>query len=359
MGVDSVVIIVNWNGWEDTVRCINACGCMCDFDGAVLVVDNGSTDGSLQKLEAWASGELDIAPSFLGLSVDESAHIVNKPLQLKGVFNEESLSQNIRAVGLARRSWYLIEAKSNKGFGAGNNIGLRAAAADPSVDFFWLLNNDTEPAQEAYSSLLAYMAAHPNVGLCGSTLLYMNISNLIQAVGGEYNSWLGTSKHVLSHRLYSKEICADVDVSMLDYIVGASMFVRRSVLERVGFLAEEYFLYSEEIDWATRLKREMPELTLGYAPNSLVYHKEGASTGANEQTEKTYSYFADYFFITSRIKFARKFYPGRRWCVQLSMLWVAFNRMRRGQWKSVLVALCTFIGWIPAALDPRYFHRKH
>lgn len=310
------VILLNWNNADDTITCLKALSLLEGVLPHVIVCDNASTDDSWIKLQDYLA------------------------------------DQN-------RLTVQLIQTGANLGFSGGNNVGLRKALTDRDMKFAWVLNNDTKPTPEALSALLAYMFAHPSVGICGSTLLYMNSPSLIQAVGGQYNSWLASSRHVLGHQVYTPEVCAKVDPTTFDYVVGASMFVRRSVLEHVGLLDEGYFLYSEEIDWATRLKREMPELTLGYAPNSLVYHKEGASTGANDQTEKTYSYFADYFFITSRIKFARKFYPGRRWCVQLSMLWVAFNRMRRGQWQSVLVALCAFIGWMPAALDPRYFHGKH
>lgn len=304
------VVLVNWCGAEDTIACLRSLAKLDDVLPKVIVCDNASVDGSWDRLQAYVSSQIRL---------------------------------DIR----------LVQTGANLGFAGGNNVGLQMALSDPEMQFVWLLNNDTEVAPEALSSLMRYMNEHVNVGICGSTLLYMHSPGLIQAVGGQYNFWLGTSRHVLGHQKYSVALCQSVDPATLDYVVGASMFVRRSVLEQVGLLSEDYFLYCEEIDWATRMKRQMTEMKLGYAPLSLIYHKEGASTGSNDRTGKAYSYFADYFFITSRIRFARKFFPIKRWAVQLSMVPVALNRFRRKQWRSLLVAVCALFGVIPEALDPR------
>lgn len=304
------VIVLNWNGAVDTVACLESIQLLNGNLPKIIVCDNASTDDSWSRLQAYvtAQSNLDIQ---------------------------------------------LVQTGSNLGFSGGNNVGLKIALSDPEMQYAWLLNNDTEVAPRALVSLTQYMDEHPSVGICGSTLLYMHDQTLIQAVGGQYNFWLGTSSHVLGHQKYSEALCRSIDPATLDYVVGASMFVRRSVFETIGLLSEDYFLYSEEIDWAIRLKRQMPSFVLGYAADSIVYHKEGASTGANDQQGKTYSYFADYYFITSRLKFSRKFFPIRRWFVQASMFAVAINRIRRKQWRSFAVALCALIGFMPKALDPR------
>lgn len=307
------VILLNWNGWEDTIACLKSLSMLEGAAPGIVVCDNASIDDSWMRLQGYV---------------------------------DEHPEQRIR----------LIQTGANLGFAGGNNVGLKIALSDPETEFAWLLNNDTEVASEALSALVTYMANHADVGICGSTLLYMEEPSLVQAVGGRYNAWLGTSKHVLGHQKYSRLVCESIDPGTFDYVVGASMFIRRSVLEQVGLLSEDYFLYCEEMDIATRMKRQMPEMKLGYAPASLVYHKEGASTGANDRKGKTYSYFSDYFFITSRIRFAKNFFPLKRWLVQLSMLPVAINRLRRRQWRSMAVALCALIGWVPECLDPRLGH---
>jgi GT2 family glycosyltransferase len=304
------VVLLNWNGASDTIACLQS---LANLEGAlpkVIVCDNASRDDSWQRIEAY--------------------------IQKQSILDIQ-----------------LVQTGANLGFAGGNNVGLRLALADPAMTFTWLLNNDTEVAPGALDALVRYMHDHPKVAICGSTLLYMDSPNIIQAVGGQYNSWLGTSRHVLHHQHFSQLTCAAVNPVDFDYVVGASMFARRSALETVGLLSEDYFLYFEEIDWAIRLKHLMPGTTLGYAPDSLVYHKEGASTGAANQAKKTYTFFSDYFFITSRLKFSRKFFTLRRLTVQASMLLVAIKRAMHGQFKSALVALCCLCNIDTGFLDPR------
>lgn len=304
------VVILNWNGATDTIACLRSLGNLEGNLPKILVCDNASTDDSWCRLQAYVTSQSTL---------------------------------DIR----------LVQTGSNLGFAGGNNVGLRLALSDPDMEFVWVLNNDTEVAPDALSSMLAYIKTRSDVGICGTTLLYMDEPSLIQAVGGRYNSWLGTSQHILGHQKYSKAICESVDPNTFDYVVGASLFVRRSVLEQVGLLSEDYFLYCEEIDWATRMRRRSSEYKIGYAPEGIVYHREGASTGSNDRGKKTYRYFSDYFFITSRLMFARKFYPFHSLVVQASMFLVALNRMKRGHWRSAVVAFWCFCGVIPRFMDPR------
>ena len=239
------VIILNWNGAADTMACLDSLSNMKGPLPRVLVCDNASTDDSWLNLRSYKTNHatLDIQ---------------------------------------------LIQTGSNLGFAGGNNAGLKIALSDPKMDFVWLLNNDTIVAKDALSELQAYMKRHPEVGICGSTLLYADEPGTIQAVGGRHHPWLGVSEHVLGHQPYSEPLCSTVKLDDLDYVVGASMFVRRIVLEKVGLMYEDYFLYYEEIDWATRMKRLLPAMTLGYAARSIVFHKEGASTQTSDRGRKYY-----------------------------------------------------------------------
>ena len=107
------------------------------------------------------------------------------------------------------------------------------------------------------------------------------------------------------------------------------MLVSRQFVESVGLLAEDYFLYNEEIDWATRAKGLY---TLAYAAKSTVYHKEGASIGGSNFKLAQKSRTSDFYMIKSRIMFARKFYPYTLPTVYLGLGATMVNRMRRGQW---------------------------
>lgn len=344
------IIIVNWNAWQDTIECIEACGQLAELSAAMIVVDNGSTDGSMKRMLEWAEGR-----GAMSSTSAQNHSFIDFPknvLRFVTKGSQQELNDLIQEQGLQEKGLYFVADSSNRGFAGGVNVGLSLALSDPKVEFCWLLNNDTKVDPEALKSLVLHMHKHPNVGICGSTLLYMDKPQLIQAVGGEFNPWLATSQHCLWNQTYSPELCATFDTSVIDYVVGASMFIRRTVLDKIGFFNEEYFLYCEEIDFATRMKLQMPEMALGYEPASLVYHKEGASTGANNHQKRAYRYSSDFFFITSRLKFIHRFYPTKYWVVRSSMLLVAFNRLRRKQWRSMILALCVFLGWVPDVLNP-------
>jgi GT2 family glycosyltransferase len=100
------------------------------------------------------------------------------------------------------------------------------------------------------------------------------------------------------------------------------------------------------------MRRAAPDMRLGYAPDSLVYHKEGASTGASDAVHNSYRYDTDYFYQTSRLRFACRYFPWQYPLVRLSLLGVSLNRLRRRQWRSVALALGLLVGWLPASLQP-------
>ena len=312
------IVVLNWKGADDTLRCLESLGRLEGNRPNILVVDNGSEDDSVPRIREALKGLSKKGDLVLDL--------------LEGEFPEEIVFKANRVI------IGLIISSRNLGFGGGVNLGLQVALRDPSMTAAWILNNDTVLDQGALRALLDRLNDEPDAGIVGTTLIYLDQPDLIQAVGGRYNPWLGTTSHVLGHKLYSKELCADVDPRTFDYIVGASLSIRREVLERVGLLSEDYFLYFEELDYVERMKRRVPEMRLGYAPESIVYHKEGASTGATELGRKKTSPATDYYFLMSRIRFARRHYPYHYPLVHLMLFGVLLNRLRRGDWASAFLA---------------------
>lgn len=90
----------------------------------------------------------------------------------------------------------------------------------------------------------------------------------------------------------------------MDYVVGASMFVRKTFIEEVGYMSEDYFLYFEELDWILRGKA--CGWNIGYIPEAIVFHKEGGST---KEKGIMISEFADICQLKNRILFTKRFYP--------------------------------------------------
>ena len=148
----------------------------------------------------------------------------------------------------------LIDSGGNLGFAGGNNVGLRALQGDPAIEVFWLLNNDTVVAAEAPANLLAGIEARSDAGMCGTVVRFYHRPGTVQALGGcRFNAWTGTSAGIGAGPADIPFDAADV-ARDTDFVLGASLAVTRPFLETVGPMEDRYFLYFEEIDWATRAK---------------------------------------------------------------------------------------------------------
>lgn len=292
------VVLVNWRGWQDTLLSLETlfAGDYSHFDA--VVVDNDSGDDSIEHILAWAQGrEEALLPQQLGGLVNLRSNPQPIPcLELR----EADLDKPTASVRLT-----VIRSARNGGFAAGNNLGLRYLQQIGSYDYYWLLNNDAFPSRGALRHLVARAAQDNSIGMVGSTLIYSGRPGTVQALGGAgYRLAEGRGLHLGAES--SVESLVNVDVADIErqmaYIVGASMLVSAGFIDRVGLMEEGYFLYFEEIDWAERGK---PGFKLGYAKESLVYHKAGGSTQAASRR----SVMASYYIARNRLVFTRRFYP--------------------------------------------------
>jgi GT2 family glycosyltransferase len=221
-------IILNWNGWEDTVECLNALRDCTYPQMTVIVVDNGSTDGSTSKIKA-------AYPEIL-----------------------------------------LLESDKNLGFASGNNIGIRIALAQ-DADYLWLLNNDTRAAPNALSALVAKALTDERIGAVGSVCYYADAPSTVQAwAGAHVNLWIGYGRNSTTPR----------NDDWFHSLYGASILIRRAAIENVGMLDEGFFLYWEETEFCLRLRKK--GWRLAAAPDSRILHKLGASTRGDSQIHDRY-----------------------------------------------------------------------
>jgi GT2 family glycosyltransferase len=114
------------------------------------------------------------------------------------------------------------------------------------------------------------------------------------------------------------------------------MMVSNQFVEQVGMMSTDYFLYFEELDWIIRGKKHGFSYT--FCPGSIIYHKEGKSTGGTSNKDNK-SYIADYYSITNRLVFTGKYFPSYRFPVYLSLMGVLLNRIKRGQFSRVKMVL--------------------
>ena len=193
-----VTILVNWNGLDDTIECLESLFNSDYPDQRVVVVDNGSKDGSLAKLAAWAAGNLSVRPKTS--AVDDWVPIAcSKPVRCV-TLSLDDVSKGRGWEGAA--DLFLIDAKRNHGFAGGVNIGIRFALLNSSVQYVWVLNNDTVVARDCLSRMEQRMHCGETVGMCGSRILFYWYPETVQVLGGaRFRPWTGTSRLIGSCHL--------------------------------------------------------------------------------------------------------------------------------------------------------------
>ncbi|MFT4022870.1 MAG: glycosyltransferase family 2 protein [Flavihumibacter sp.] len=193
-----------------------------------------------------------------------------------------------------------IQNNSNQGFAAGNNAGIHVAKGD----YFFIVNNDTEVTPNLLESLLDVFRQYPEAGVVCPKFHYFFHKGVIEYAGyNKVNILTGRNGMVGAQ----EEDKGQYDqLTETHYAHGGAMLVSRAVIEKVGPMVEDYFLYYEELDWSERIKKA--GFKIYYQPAALIYHKESMSTG-KESPLKTY------YLTRNRILFMRRFMPGAAFLV--------------------------------------------
>lgn len=192
----------------------------------------------------------------------------------------------------------LLSAPINGGFAYGNNLAARPALASKHPpDFVWMLNPDTRVRQGALSKLVAFLCAHPHVGIAGSSLEFEDGTLWPHAfrfpsIWSEIATALRLRVVGTMLQRYMPLLNMSDRAERVDWLPGASMMVRREVFESIGLMDEGYFLYFEETDFCLHAARAGWECW--YVPQSRVMHIAGQSTGvtgANAATNRRPRYW--------------------------------------------------------------------
>lgn len=232
-----IIIVLNWNGWGDTLECLASLQRLDYSNYQVIVVDNGSTDDSVMRIREYAP------------------HVE------------------------------LLETGRNLGFSAGCNVGI-VRALEQAADYVWLLNNDTTVDPGALTSLVHTAMSDARTGATGSAIYSAHTPHQLEAWGGgRINFWLGRSRH-------AKQPVPD---NVIDFLTGASILISRTVIEHLGLLDEGFFMYWEDTDYCFRLRRAGYRIAV--AGQSRIWHKGSASVGkASPQMDTYFNASAARFF---------------------------------------------------------------
>jgi GT2 family glycosyltransferase len=271
------IVLVNYNGLEFQNNCIDSINESTYKNFMIIVVDNGSSDGSVEKL--------------------------------KFSYNQVEI----------------LEMKCNLGVAEGNNIGIRHALKN-NCEYILLLNNDTEIEK----NMLKILVEKANPGtLAVPKIYYHGHKNLIWCAGGEINWSKGITVHYGMNKrdsdIYKKE-------KYIQYAPTCCMLIHRDVFNSIGIMDEKYFMYYDDTDFCVRATNH--EFKILYVPEALLWHKVSSSSGGEESlttiyyTNRNRLYFISkyieksfrvvmFFYVSRLIKMVRWIFTNKRMNVKI------------------------------------------
>ncbi len=241
------IVILNWNGKAVTLECLDSLAQVEYPNRKTLLVDNGSTDGSVAVLQAAHPGV-----EMLPLAV-------------------------------------------NRGFAGGMNAGMRRAL-ERGAEMVLLLNNDTLLDRPFLGFMVRAMREQPRAGMVVPKIYYADEPTRLWFAGGAISMWLGTMRHVgireYDHGQYDTP-------GEIPHATGCCLLARRDLIERIGLLDESYYFYTEDADWVMRARRS--GYTVYYEPRARIWHKVSVAVGGHLSWRKnrykllsTFRFFARY-----------------------------------------------------------------
>lgn len=188
-----------------------------------------------------------------------------------------------------------IQAGQNLGFTGGNNLGIKHAKGD----YLFVINNDTEVTETLIGRLIDILEKNPKVGVISPKINYFDKPDVLQYTGYTDMNYF-TARNKCIGQFEKDKGQYDYLTGKTGYAHGAAMLVRREVIEKVGVLSDNFFIYYEELDWCERIKKAGYEVWVDM--QALLYHKESMTVGKQ-------SAFKEYYMNRNRILFMRKHAP--------------------------------------------------
>lgn len=248
-----VIILVNFNGSDDTIDCIISLNGLTYKNYEIVVVDNCSSDDSIEDLE-----------------------------RAKAIYH-----------------FTLLKSNENKGFSTGNNIGIRYAL-EHNADYIWILNNDTLVEPGALEKLLTGFTYDKKCGITIGKIFFEQNRNIVWYAGGAFDPWTARTEHWNYGRIETSK----QSICNVTFATGCCMLVSRQAIEKVGLFDEDYFLYEEDVDYSYRMTTQGYKMV--YVPEAVIFHKVSASTGQASSVSQYYSIRNKYLLIRKYFRGIRK-----------------------------------------------------
>ena len=250
------IIVLNWNGLEDTTECLESLQKITYPNCEVIVVDNGSKGNDAQELRKRFGNYI-----------------------------------------------HLIQNEKNYGYTGGNNIGIRYALDNGSPDYFVILNNDMVVAPDFLTEMVKVAEGDDSIGIVGPKIYYYDLPDCIYSAGMRISMRWGRSV-ILG--------CKQVDVGQydaqqeMDCVSGCCLLIKKEVTQQAGMFDESYFCYWDEVDYSIRARRA--GFKIAYTPKASVWRRQVLRKklwGKLPYEEKA-SALAYYYWARNNFKFMRK-----------------------------------------------------
>jgi GT2 family glycosyltransferase len=229
------IVVLNWNGRDDTLACLASLGQLDYPVYEVIVVDNGSSDDSAAAIRA------------------------------------------------AYPQVTLIETGDNLGYVGGNNVGLEHARTI-GADYALLLNNDTEVAADFLRLLVEAAEADPTIGIMGPTIYYFDRPGVIWSAGGAIDWGWGDTRMIGVDKVDQGQF--GLLPRPVDFVSGCAMLIKMSSIDQMGLLDPRFFAYYEETEWCVRVARAGFKIV--HVPQAKIWHK--ISPTAREASPQVHYY---------------------------------------------------------------------
>jgi len=241
------IIILNWNGKEDTVECIESVKRLNYPNYEIIVVDNASIDGSVSLF--------------------------------KRKFSDITI----------------IENEKNLGYAEGFNIGIKYAF-ERDADYFLILNNDTIIDKSALSELVKVAESDPDIGFVSGKVYFYDEPNRLQTVGKKDHPISLVGFHIGRNEYDNGQYDYIKEYNFIDDVF---LLVKKDVYQKVGGYDPNFFLYCEETDWCARVRRAGFKII--YSPKAKIWHKEHLSTGGGD-----FNTVVEYYSTRNMILFVKR-----------------------------------------------------
>lgn len=240
------IVIINWNNWSDVLECLKSLQDNDYPNKKVVIIDNGSD----KKPEAPDSS-------------------------IKILYQEKNL-----------------------GFSGGNNVGIRYAL-ERDADYVLLLNDDTLVSNDFLSKLVEAGETDKKIGMLGPKIYFADQKEKLWCAGGKIN-WLYNKGEMRGYNQIDKGQYDSPNIQETEYVTGCCVLIKREVIEKIGLVPEDYFLYYEDTDWSLRARRAGYKCV--FVPAAKIWHK-----GSRSSVEGSFPYI--YYHIRNGLILARRFAP--------------------------------------------------